>query len=76
MTDAYEDFLTETDEIEPFTAEWFKILAKYSTRLIAFGDLTDSLQEQITSGGGGESTAYDFGTFLSPVEFTLDMGTY
>ena len=28
------------------------------------------------SGGGGGSTAYDFGTFSSPVTFTLDMGTF
>jgi hypothetical protein len=30
----------------------------------------------VSSGGGGVSDAYDFGTFASPVEFTLDMGAY
>jgi len=30
----------------------------------------------VTAGGGGVSDAYDFGTFASPVEFTLDMGAY
>lgn len=29
-----------------------------------------------TGGGGGVSTAYDFGTFASPVDFTLDLGAF
>ena len=47
MTQAYEDFLTETEDIEPFTAEWFKILLKYATREISFEDLDGELQDRI-----------------------------
>jgi len=29
-----------------------------------------------TAGGGGVSDTYDFGTFATPADFTLDLGTY
>jgi len=126
MTDSYEIFLEETDEIEPFTAEWFKILAKHSSRLLEYEDFSTDLQEQLeesinvnsfgtvkvgatdvvaeipadtltlsagsnitlsanattdtitisATGGGTVSDAFDFGTFASPADFTLDFGTY
>ena len=29
-----------------------------------------------TAGGGGVSDTYDFGTFATPADFTLDLGNY
>jgi hypothetical protein len=77
MTDSYIKFLEATDEVEPFTAEWLKILSKHSSRLLEYEDLTGDLQDLIDSGGGGGvSDTFDFGTFSSPADFTLDFGTY
>jgi hypothetical protein len=77
MTDSYQEFLEATDGLEPFTVEWFRILAEHSSRLIDYVDLTEDLQDLIDSGGGGGvSDTFDFGTFSSPADFTLDFGTY
>lgn len=76
MTEAYEKFLQATQGLEPFTAEWFQVLAGYSSRALEYDDLSMDLQELINSGGGGMGYAVDFGTFSNPADFSVNFGTF
>lgn len=57
----YDQFIADTANIEPFSVEWFRSLA--------------FLVEDVESAVPSYATL-DFGTFLDPLEFSLDMGTY